>query len=155
VVGRAVSMVVDLAGRRVRPPLHPLLHSYVEFLRKKSSSCDPGSKMDDAVGYILQCDRNKAKRTTRQTTSFSPRAVRERQPGGEGVQSSRRRPPRAPWSVSTASVCHQRLRLQSVSGHFFFLSSPNRLRDKLMCRIIVLCKIFSGSKYIHIYIYTK
>lgn len=89
----ALATLQDLYGSK-----DPQKRSYVQFLRNMSLRCDPGSKMDDAVGYILQCDRNQAKQTTRQTTSFSPRAVRERQPGGEGVQSSRRRPSRAPWT---------------------------------------------------------
>ncbi|XP_075962907.1 uncharacterized protein LOC142965724 [Anarhichas minor] len=55
--------------------------SYVNFLRSMRSSCDPGTKMDVAVRYILQRDQNLA--TNRPTTSFAHRAVRKK-----GVQST-------------------------------------------------------------------
>ncbi|KAK9514209.1 hypothetical protein VZT92_027690 [Zoarces viviparus] len=66
--------------------------SYVNFLRSKSSTCNPGTKMEVAVRYILHRDKNLA--TNRPTTSFAPRAVRKRQTRKKGVQSTTRQPTR-------------------------------------------------------------
>ncbi|XP_054478061.1 uncharacterized protein LOC129109937 [Anoplopoma fimbria] len=67
--------------------------SYVNYLRTKKSTCIPGSKMDVAVGYILQCDQNpSAAANNRPTTSFPPRAVRKTQTRKKRVQSTRRQP---------------------------------------------------------------
>ncbi|XP_068592432.1 uncharacterized protein [Cebidichthys violaceus] len=59
--------------------------SYVNYLRNMRSTCNPGSKMDVAVTYILQRDQNLA--TNRPTTSK------------KGVQSTRRQPTTASRSI--------------------------------------------------------
>ncbi|XP_045901929.1 uncharacterized protein LOC123968937 [Micropterus dolomieu] len=52
--------------------------SYVSFLRTKKSTCDPGSKMEDAIRYILKRDQRRgAAATRRPTPSFAPRAARK------------------------------------------------------------------------------
>ncbi|KAM9353231.1 uncharacterized protein ABDE67_005601 [Symphorus nematophorus] len=38
----------------------PAKISYVNFLRKNKSTCDPGSKMEVAISYILQRDKRQA-----------------------------------------------------------------------------------------------
>lgn len=63
---------------------------YVNFLRRKRSTCHPGTKMDVAVRYILQRDQNLA--TNRPTTSFAPRGFRKRQTRKKGVKSTTRQP---------------------------------------------------------------
>ncbi len=44
----------------VKVNLSVLVHSYVNFLRSKQSTCEPGSKMEVAIKYILKCDKQKA-----------------------------------------------------------------------------------------------
>ncbi|GAA6220463.1 uncharacterized protein LOC108899583 [Lates japonicus] len=56
--------------------------SYVNFLRGKKSTCTPGSKMEDAIRYILQRDRAAAA-----TAPSRPRAARKTR--GNWVQSTR------------------------------------------------------------------
>ncbi|CAB1452784.1 unnamed protein product [Pleuronectes platessa] len=55
--------------------------SYVNFLRGKKSTCDPGSKMEAAITYILQRDRKQASAATAPSRPFTrsfPRATRKR-----------------------------------------------------------------------------
>lgn len=71
--------------------------SYVNFLRKNKSTCDPGTKMDVAVRYILKRDRDlsaAAATTTRPTTRLTTRLT-NRPTTSFRVQ--RRQPTSASW----------------------------------------------------------
>ncbi|XP_031169403.1 uncharacterized protein LOC116060112 isoform X1 [Sander lucioperca] len=64
--------------------------SYVNFLRNKKSTCDPGSKMDIAVRYILQRDQKQAaasrkRRASSDTRTGAPPKVAAKRGGRPGV----------------------------------------------------------------------
>ncbi|XP_044064228.1 uncharacterized protein LOC122881737 [Siniperca chuatsi] len=68
--------------------------SYVNFLRTMKSTCDPGSKMEVAVRYILQRDQEQAAAATnRPTTSFAPQAAPKRPTKRKQVQAIPHPPP--------------------------------------------------------------
>nr|XP_020444269.1 uncharacterized protein LOC109953190 isoform X2 [Monopterus albus] len=52
--------------------------SYVNFLRSMKSTCTPGSKMEDAIKYILQRDQKKAATATKRRTTNSGRGAAKR-----------------------------------------------------------------------------
>ncbi|XP_053289045.1 uncharacterized protein LOC128449772 isoform X1 [Pleuronectes platessa] len=67
--------------------------SYVNFLRGKKSTCDPGSKMDAAIRYILQRDQSRASAATAPSRPFTrsfTRATRKRRSNRNQYASSSR-----------------------------------------------------------------
>ncbi|XP_029308353.1 uncharacterized protein LOC115021812 [Cottoperca gobio] len=74
--------------------------SYVNYLRRMKSKCNPGSKMEVAVRYILKRDEIRAAAaagTNRPKNSFTPQAARKTYTRRKRVQSTRDQRTSAPW----------------------------------------------------------
>lgn len=77
----------------------PFVHSYVNFLRNMTSTCEPGSRMEAVIRYILQCDQQQA---------AAPQATRRK-------RSARRQPN----SVSRYGLCYGKVQLYCFNDFYW------------------------------------